>query len=95
MLHIREDVNKLIVLFILILHWLTAGVLATHFRGGIIMVRPVDGGAPAEVNYKQSSYNYRLKLAICLNSIVHDYLRCALECEGTRDEPRAKAQLAS
>ena len=61
MLRIREDVNKLIVLFILILHWLAASVLATHFRGGIIMVRPVDGGAPAEVNYKQhSSYNHRL-----------------------------------
>ena len=38
-------------LFILILHWLTTSVLATHFRGGIIMVKPVDGGAPAEVNY--------------------------------------------
>ena len=29
--------------------WIAAGVQATHFRGGIIMVRPVDGGAPAEV----------------------------------------------
>ena len=38
-------------LFILILHWLSdEGVLATHFRGGIIMVRPVDGGALAEVS---------------------------------------------
>ena len=29
--------------------WLSGGALATHFRGGIIMIRPVDGGAPAEV----------------------------------------------
>ena len=29
--------------------WLSGGVLATDFRGGIIMIRPVDGGAPGEV----------------------------------------------
>ena len=40
---------KELVLFILALHWFSGDVLATHFRGGIIMVRPVDGGAPAQV----------------------------------------------
>ena len=36
-------------LFVLIICWFSGGVLATHFRGGIIMIRPLDGGAPAEV----------------------------------------------
>ena len=41
---------KLMVLpFILILHWLAPCFQATHFRGGIIMVRPAEGGTPAEV----------------------------------------------
>ena len=58
MVQICERVNHLsggLVLplfYILVLHWLAADVLATHFRGGIIMVRPVDGGAPVEVNYQ-------------------------------------------
>ena len=42
-------VYTLVALFVLKLHWLTTNVVATHFRGGIIMVRPVDGGTPAEV----------------------------------------------
>ena len=41
-----------LVLFILTLHGYSGDVLATHFRGGIIMVRPVDGGTPAEVAIK-------------------------------------------
>ena len=49
MLQISEDANKLGMLFIFILHWLISGIYATHFRGGIIMVRPVDGDTPAEV----------------------------------------------
>ena len=48
MLGIRGLIKGL-VLFILPLHWFSGDVLATHFRGGITMVRPVDGGAPAEV----------------------------------------------
>ena len=48
MLGIRGLIKGL-VLFILTLHWFSGDVLATHFRGGIILIRPVDGRAPAEV----------------------------------------------
>ena len=48
MLKIYGSIRKL-ALFILTLCWLSGGVPATHFRGGIIMIRPIDGGAPAEV----------------------------------------------
>jgi len=52
MLWVYKHVNKLPALLILTLHWLIPDVLASHFRGGIIMVRPVDGGEQAAmVNY--------------------------------------------
>ena len=52
MLLINERrVYTLVALFTFTLHWLTTDVVASHFRGGIIMVRPVDGGTPAEVKF--------------------------------------------
>ena len=50
MLLINKRVFELVALFVLTLHWLIASVVGSHFRGGIIMVRPVDEGTPAEVN---------------------------------------------
>jgi hypothetical protein len=37
------------VLFLVFLLYAVSGVFSSHFRGGIIMVRPQPGGAPKEV----------------------------------------------
>ena len=58
---IYGSIRKL-ALFILTLCWLSGGVLATHFRGGIIMIRPVNGDAPAEVTI----FNSNVQIIICI-----------------------------
>ena len=37
-------------IFLVILIWIVTGVLSSHFRGGIFMVRPKPGGAEREVS---------------------------------------------
>ena len=49
MLGIHGSIVKLGLFVLATICWLSGGALATHFRGGIITIRPVDGGAPAEV----------------------------------------------
>ena len=49
MLGIHRSIVKLGLFVLTTIYWLSGGALGTHFRGGIIMIRPVDGGAPAEV----------------------------------------------
>lgn len=56
--------HMLVVLFIII-HWLSANVVATHFRGGIIMVKPVVGGALAEVRHKTCKISYKIICKVC------------------------------
>ena len=48
-LGIHRSIVKLGLFVLTTIYWLNGGALATHFRGGIIMIRPVDGGAPTEV----------------------------------------------
>ena len=46
----HEEVNKMQHgIVVLVLLYAVSGVFSSHFRGGIIVVRPQPGGAPNEV----------------------------------------------
>jgi hypothetical protein len=50
-----QEVNKMQrEIFALVLLYAFSGVLSSHFRGGIIMVRPQPGGTPKEVGIQFS-----------------------------------------
>ena len=48
-------------IFALVLLYAVSGVFSSHFRGGIIMVRPQPGGAPKEVGIQFSFVTYSKK----------------------------------